>query len=314
MTSQAKVWVTSLQRRRSLSIRRREAVIGYLYLTPWLLGFILFTLGPMIASLVLSFTDFDLATDPSFLGLRNYRFAFVEDRLFWHSLSRTLYFSLIVVPLGMAGSLLAAMLLDQKLVASNVFRTFFFLPHLTPIVAAAILWRWILQPQIGPINYILSRVGIVGPAWLASPAWAVPALAIIALWRSTGGNRMMIFLAALQGVPQELYEAADIDGASFWHKFWHVTLPMLSPTLFLNMVLAIIAAFKVFASAFVATQGGPVYATWFYALHLYHNAFELFHMGYASALAWIFFIVLLVLTLIQFKSAGRWVYYAGEVR
>ncbi len=301
--------------RSGLSVaRRREAFTAYLYLLPWLAGFVLFQAGPMLASFGLSFTDFDLVTKPSFVGIQNYRTALTGDRLFWPSLVRTALFAGLSVPLGIIGSLLAAVLLNRKLFGTNAMRTAFFLPHLTPMVAAAVLWKWILQPQIGPVNYILSKIGVTGPGWLTMPQWAIPSLVIIALWRGVGGNRMMIFLAGLQGVPEELYEAAEIDGANGVQRFWNVTLPMLTPTIFVNMVLTIITSLKAFASAFVATQGGPVYATWFYALHLYHNAFELFELGYASALAWLLLLILLVFTYVQFQSSTRWVHYAGEVR
>ena len=306
--------VTEPPKRGLSAIRRREAFAGYLYLLPWLLGFLCFQLGPIIASFGLSFSDFDLVTTPRWVGFQNYVRALTDDRLFWPSLWRTARFSVLVVPLGVGGSLLAALLLNQKLFGKNLFRTLFFLPHLTPIVAAAILWKWIFEPSYGPLNYILSLVGIQGPAWLSMPKWAIPALVIIGLWRGVGGNRMMIFLAGLQGIPKELYEAADIDGANTLHKFWHVTLPMLSPTIFLNLILTIIGSFKSFASAFVATRGGPIYATWFYALHLYHNAFELFELGYASALAWILLLILLVFTYVQLRSSKRWVHYTAEVR
>ena len=295
-------------------MRKREAMAGYIYLLPWLLGFICFQAIPMIASLGLSFTDFDLVTKPSFLGIQNYKTAFMDDRLFWSSLKRTGHFVLLAVPLGITGSLLAALLLNQRLFGKTLFRTFFFLPHLTPIVAAAILWKWIFQPSYGPLNYLLAKIGIEGPGWLGVPSWAIPSLVIISLWRGIGGNRMMIFLAGLQGIPKELYEAAEIDGANALHRFFNVTLPILSPTLFLNLVLTVIGSFKVFSSAFIATSGGPIYATWFFSLHIYHNAFELFELGYASALAWVLLTILLAFTYIQFKSSHRWVHYASEVR
>jgi len=294
------------------AMRRREALYGFLFLTPWILGFLFFVGGPMVASLFLSLTDYDIVTPSKFVGLQNYTTAFTKDKLFWPSMGRTFYYAVVMVPLSLVGSLLAAVMLNQRALGTNAFRTFFFLPHLTPIVASALLWQWILQPEVGPVNYLLSRVGVKGPAWLSSKEWAIPSLMIMALWGSIGGNRMMIFLAGLQGVPQELYEAADIDGANAWHRFKHVTLPMLTPTIFFNLVLGIIAALKVFTSAFVTTKGGPAYATWFYALHIYTNAFEYFEMGYASALAWIFFVVMFTFTYLQFRSSARWVYYAGE--
>ncbi|MCB0085963.1 MAG: sugar ABC transporter permease, partial [Caldilineaceae bacterium] len=200
----------------------------------------------------------------------------------------------------------------QGVKGTNIFRTLFFLPSLTPAVALALLWSWLFHPSVGPINVVLRWMGIAGPGWLTSKEWALPALIIISLWAAIGGNSMLIFLAGLQGVPRELYEAAAIDGAGSWARFRAVTLPLITPTLFFNLVLGIIGALKVFTLAFVATLGGPSYATWFYALHIYRQAFEYFRMGYGSALAWIFVVILLIFTFIQLRLSNRWVYYAGD--
>jgi multiple sugar transport system permease protein len=224
-----------------------------------------------------------------------------------------LTWSVLTVPLGIVGSLLAAILLNQGLKGRALYRTFFFLPHLTPTVAAAMLWVWILQPDIGLINSLLERVGIIGPMWLQSMKWALPSLAMISLWTGIGGNRMLIFLAGLQAIPESLYEAAEIDGAGAIHKTLHITLPMISPAIFFNMVLGIISSFRVFSMAFVTTSGGPAYATHFYALHLYVKAFVSFDMGYGSALAWIFFAAVLILTVFQLWLQKHWVYYEGAV-
>lgn len=301
-------------RHRLSPARRREMIEGYLFLSPWILGFLLFVGGPMIASFLLSFSAYDVIGAPRWVGLDNFYHAFLRDRLFWSSLGRTFYFAAIVVPIGIVGSLLLALLLNQAIKGKAIFRTVFFLPHLTPIVATTVLWMWIFQPQVGLANYLLKGIGIAGPSWLSSTEWAIPALIIMALWRSMGGERMMIFLAGLQGIPQELYEAAEIDGAGRFAKFQHVTVPMLSPTIFFNLVLGVIGALKVFAAAYVATAGGPAYATWFFALHIFTNAFVYYDMGYASALAWLFLLIMLTFTYIQFRSARRWVYYAGEER
>lgn len=297
-----------------LRMRRREAVLGYLYISPWILGFILWVGGPIIASLILSLTNYNILKPPRFVGLYNFRYALTGDKLFWSSMGRTFYYATVVVPVGTLGSLVLAILLNQKFPATTMLRTLYFLPHLTPAVASILLWKWILQPDVGLMNFALAKIGIQGPQWLGSMEWAIPSLIIMALWGSIGGNRMMIFLAGLQGVPQELYEAADIDGASSWDKFRHVTVPMVSPTIFFNLVLGVIGALRVFTSAFVATGGGPAYATWFYALHIYQNAFQYFQVGYAAALAWLFFIVMFSFTYFQFRASARWVYYAGEVR
>jgi multiple sugar transport system permease protein len=276
------------------------------------LGFLFFTFGPMLASLGFSFTNYRVINEARWIGLENYRYAFTEDNLFWSSLAITFYFMLASVPLGLLGSLLLAILLNQRLRGETWFRTFFFLPSLTPLVAAAILWIWILHPEVGLLNYLLSLVGIDGPPWLGSSRWAMPSIVIITLWTSIGGGRMIIFLAGLQGVPQELYEAAVIDGAGDWAKFRYITIPMISPAIFFNLVLGIIGALQVFTTAYVTTRGGPGRATWFFALHIYTNAFEYFDMGYASTLSLILFVILLVFTIIQMRLSDKWVYYAGS--
>ena len=306
--------VTAPRTARAYSRRRREAIEGYLYLSPWILGFLFFVGGPMVASLLLSLTEYRITSPPTFIGLDNYRTAFTEARLFWPSLGRTFYFAIISVPVGITGSLLLAALLNQGLRGTTLFRTVFFLPSLTPVVASALLWTMLLQPETGVINYALRMLGIPGPRWFGSVQWAIPGLILMNTWGSIGGNRMMIFLAGLQGVPDSLYDAAAIDGANGWQSFQHVTLPMISPTVFFNLVLGIIGALRVFAAAMIATQGGPAYATWFFALHIYTQAFQYFEMGYASALAWSFLVVMLGFTYIQFRSSSRWVYYEGDVR
>jgi multiple sugar transport system permease protein len=295
-------------------LRTREALAGYLFLLPWLLGLLLFVVGPMLASAYFSLTNYDVVNTPKFVGLKNYQDIFNKDRLFWPSILLTLRYAIIVVPLSLIGSLAAAMLLNQALRGTAFFRTFFFLPHLTPIAASAVLWAWLFNPDVGPINYFIRTYLSIEnpPGWFRDPQWAMTGLIIMAMWGAIGGNTMLIFLAGLQGVPQELYEAAAIDGASAWAKFRNVTIPLLTPTIFFNMVLGIIGALRVFTAAFVATAGGPAYATWFYALHIYNSAFKYFEMGYASALAWIFFFVMFVFTFIQFRASRRWVYYAGE--
>jgi multiple sugar transport system permease protein len=290
----------------------REALWGYAFLLPWVLGLAIFTVGPIVASAYFSLTEYDVLSPPKWVGLQNYEQAFFKDRQFWPSLWRTLVYSVAVVPLGLFGSLALATLLNQGVKATNVFRTVFFLPSLTPAVALAVLWTWLFHPGVGPINLILSWFGIPGPGWLASKEWAMPALIVITLWAAVGGNNMLIFLAGLQGVPQELYDAAEVDGAGGWHKFVNVTVPMISPTLLFNLILGVIGALKVFTLAFVATNGGPSYATWFLALHIYRQAFEYFRMGYGSALAWVFVVILLAFTYLQMTWSRRWVYYAGE--
>jgi multiple sugar transport system permease protein len=295
-------------------LRRQEALEGYLYLLPWLVGLVVFVGGPILASAYLSLTKFNAMQPPKFIGLQNYVYAFTRDSLFLPSIVRTFYFAALSIPVAMVLSLLVAILLNQKIIANSLWRAMFFLPTLTPVVAAAILWHWLLNPDVGLVNFLLAQIGIKGPGWLSSTEWAVPSLALVGLWVSVGGSRMIIFLAGLQDVPQELVEAAEIDGAGRWAKFWHVTLPMITPTVFFNLVLGVIFALRTFEIAFVATAGGPARATWFISLHIYQNAFISFDLGYASSLAWMFLLVLFALTYVQFRLSGSWVYYSGERR
>ncbi|MCC6174980.1 MAG: sugar ABC transporter permease [Chloroflexi bacterium] len=312
---------TSRAASRQGSLRREEVFWAYAFLTPWIIGLVVFVLGPMLFSLVLSFYTYTLGRDYSFAGLDNWIRAFTKDEFFWPSVGRTVVYTAIVVPLSVFGALCTAMLLNQKLRFTTVYRTVFFMPHLVPIVAAVYIWLWLLNGQYGLINeviwqigYHLTGTGFKGPNWFGDTFWALPALMAIALWGAIGGNMMVIFLAGLQGIPQELYEVAAIDGAGPWSRFWHVTLPMISPTMFFNLVLASIGAVQTFTSAFFATGGGPAYATWLYGLHIYRTTFDYFDMGYGSTLAWIMFIGLSVFTYIQFRASRDLVYYAGEGR
>jgi multiple sugar transport system permease protein len=301
-------------RRGSSPLARRKALEGYLYIAPFLLGFLIFTAYPLLASLYLSFTNFNIISPPTWAGLENYQRAFSGDPQFWASLGRTGRYALLVVPIGIICSLLAAMLLNQGFKGTAFFRTIFFLPSITPVIASVLIWLWLLQPSIGVVNYLLSLIGVPGPPWVQSTTWAIPSLVILSLWNTAGGSRMIVFLAGLQGVPQELYEAAHIDGASGWQRFWNVTVPMISPTIFFNLVISVIGALSVFSVAYIGTQGGPAYATYFYVYHLYLSAFQYNLMGYASALAWIFLVIVLTLTVVQFTLQKRWVYYAGDER
>ncbi len=307
-----------------LRMAQKEALEGYLYISPWLLGFLIFTLGPMLVSLYLSLTEYAIIKPPKFVGLNNYT-TIVNDPLFWKSLENTIYYTVIFVPLSILGSLGCALLLNRPLRGRSIFRSILFLPSITPVVATAVLWIWLLQPQVGLVNYLLSLVGIPGPGWLTSPAWAKPALILISLWGSIGGATMLIFLAGLQGVPSELLEAAEVDGAGGWTRFWRITLPLLSPTLFFATILGLIGAFQQFTLAYVATSsvgqgrpaGGPVYSTLFYVLNLYQQAFDYWNMGYASALAWTFLVFVLAITFVQLVLSRRWVYYeanAGDAK
>jgi len=290
-----------------------RAVWGYVFALPWVLGLIIFWVGPIVTSFYYSFTSFEVIGTPKWLGLANFDRAFFKDDLFWDSLGRTLSFAAFYVPAAIVGALLLAAMLNQKLKGTNIYRTIFFMPHLIPAVALAVVWTFLLQPRVGPINMMLRDIGIAEPpAWLSSRDTALYSVIMINVWAAVGGNTMLIFLAGLQGVPQELYEAAEIDGAGALRKFWNVTLPLLTPTIFFNLVLAIIGALKVFTTAWVATKGGPSYATWFFALHIYTEAFQYFRLGYASALAWVLAVIVMFFTWIQVQYSRRWVHYEGN--
>ncbi|MHB0874476.1 MAG: carbohydrate ABC transporter permease [Anaerolineae bacterium] len=302
-----------LRRQQRRGITEREEERGfYLFISPWLVGFVIFTLGPMIASFIISFMKYDVLSAPQFIGVENYRVMFTTDPLFWQSLEVTFVYSMGSVPLGMAASLFVAILMNQPVRGIYVFRTIYYLPSLITGVPSALLWMWVFNPSVGILNYGLSLIGIKGPLWLFSETWVLPSLIIMSLW-GIGGS-MIIYLASLQGVPQHLLEAAEIDGAGVLARFRHVTIPMISPVIFFNLVMSIIGSFQVFTSAFVMTQGGPANASLFYVLHLYRNAFSYFKMGYASALAWVLFAIILFFSLLVVRSSPAWVYYEGAVR
>jgi multiple sugar transport system permease protein len=306
----------TLAKRRRSGLARQEALFGYLFLLPWLIGLTVFVAIPILGAVLLSFTPYSLGRPVTFNGVDNYVRAFTNDAQFYNAIQRTFTWALSYIPLAVGGALMTALLLNQGLKATNVFRTIFFLPHLVPIVASVYIWTYLLNPKYGLINEALFRLTHIdpGPGWFASKEWALPSLVLLALWGAIGGNMMLIFLAGLQGVPKDLYEVAELDGANALHRFWHITLPMISPTVFFNLVLGIIGALSSFSNAFVATTGGPAYSTWLYALHIYQTGFQFSELGYACALAMIFFVILTILTVAQFQLQKRWVYYAGEVK
>lgn len=296
----------------SFSIQRRNWW-GVLFISPWLIGFIVFVAGPMIASLVLSFTHYDLSTARP-AGFDNFRRMLVEDYRFWKSLWNTVLYTALAVPLGLTGSLLLAVLLNQSLRAKGLWRACFYIPTLVPAAAASYLWMYMFNEYRGLVNQTLMAAGVAQadlPKWFGSTTLALPTMVLMSLW-GIGGARMIIFLAGLQNIPAALYEAASIDGATRFQQFRHVTVPMLSPVVFFNLILGAVGAFQVFTQAFLITSGGPDEATLFYALYLYRKAFEHFEMGYASALAWALFLILGGLTAIQFFTARYWVHYEGE--
>jgi len=288
-----------------------EELWGYLFISPWLLGFLVFTIGPMLVSLYWSFTKYEFPLSPRWNGIENYVNAFTKDELFPTALWNTSYYVLFSVPLGLAASLLLALLLDRKIPGRPLWRTIYYVPSIVPAVVTAFLFGYLFQPEFGLINGLLRQIGVDGPGWFNSVDWVKPTFILLALW-GAGGPTMIIFLAGLQNIPQELYEAAEVDGAGRLHKFWSITLPMLSPTIFFNLVTGIIAAFKIFTTAYVATGGGPYYASYFYVLHLFNNFFKYLNMGYASALAWLLFVIIMVFTLLQLRFARRWVYYESD--
>jgi len=288
----------------------REALEGYLFISPWLLGFLAFLAVPMLASFVISLTRWDIVSPPRFVGLRNYVELFLHDRLFWQSLKVTGIYAGTTVPLRLALALLAAVLLVRPVRGNQFFRTIVYTPEIVSGVALALLWSWLFNPEFGLINVTLGFLGIQGPGWIYTRAWALPALILMSAWKI--GGFMIIFLAAMQGIPRALYEAAELDGAGAISKFWRITFPMLSPAIFFNLVLGTITALQTFTEAYIMTRGGPGDATMLYSLYLYLSAFEFQEMGYASAMAWILFVISLGLTLFIFGALRKWVYYEGE--
>jgi len=286
----------------------RRNIEGYLFISPWIIGFVVFTAGALLGSFSISLTKWNIVGTPEIVGLANYQ-KMVEDRFFWQSIKVTLYY-LLNVPLNVVLGLLLALLLNQKVMGLSVFRTIFFLPSVASGVAVSLLWMWIFNPRFGIINVLLKKIGIIGPLWLGSEAWAIPALIIMSIWGVGGG--MLIYLGALQGIPTAFYEAATLDGAGAWKKLLHITVPMITPVLLLNLVMGVIVSFQVFTQAYVMTDGGPNYATLFYVMYLYQQAFVWFNMGYASALSWVLFLIILVFTVIILKTSSSWVYYESD--
>ncbi|GIV68085.1 carbohydrate ABC transporter permease [Caldilinea sp.] len=300
-----------MERKRFYTKRRlRQTIEGYLFISPWIIGFVLFTAGPIVASFVLSFFSWSLIRPPRLVWFDNYVVMFTRDPLFWQSLRVTMVYVVVAVPLQLLFALFLAILLNQKVRLIPFFRTLFYLPSQVSSVAMAVIFLWIYHPELGLVNDLLRLIGVQGPAWLISPQWALPALIGMSLW--TVGGSMIILLAGLQDIPQHLYEAAALDGAGELAKFRYVTLPMLSPVIFFILVLGIIAGFQYFAQAYVMTRGGPLNATLFYALYLYLNAFNFLKMGYAAALAWILLLIIMAVTILQLRLARYWVYYEFE--
>jgi multiple sugar transport system permease protein len=301
---------TSPQARHRRTAWRRN-LEGWLFASPWILGFLLWTLGPMVASFVIAFSEWDLIGSPRWVGAANLQ-AMWQDALVAQALKVTTLYALFSVPLHLIFGLGLAILLNNQIGGLRLYRTAFYLPSVLSGVAVALLWRWLFSKEFGLINALLYRIGIEGPSWLGDERWALPSLIAMSLWGVGAGA--IIYLAGLQGIPTDLYEAAEVDGARGWGRFWSITLPMMTPVLFFQLVTGFIGALQVFTEAFIMTRGGPNNATLFYLLYLYQNAFEYFRMGYGSALAWVLFLYILILTLLTVRSSQFWVFYEGEER
>ena len=313
------VTLTTTERRsRWRSRRMSENVQGWLFILPAILGFFIFQFGPVVASLVLSFTKYNIINPPEYIGFDNYKKMFTDDDLFTKSVTTTLQYSFLAIPLSLLVAYGVALLLNQNLRGMGIYRTIWYLPSLVPSVATAAVWGWLLNRNFGPINYMLGLVGLPQPGWLIDPNWVVPSLVLINLW--SVGSPMLIFLAGLQGVPQHLYDANAVDGGNAWHRFRDVTLPMTSSVVFFNLVMGIIGTFQTFSIVYILftpvggnqNNAGPDNAGLLYVLYLYRNAFLYFRSGYASAMAWILFLVIVALTILAFRTQRRWVYYETE--
>ncbi|RZT28710.1 carbohydrate ABC transporter membrane protein 1 (CUT1 family) [Kribbella sp. VKM Ac-2569] len=292
-------------------LRRREALWFYLFASPWIIGFVVFLLGPMIASIYISLTDWDSFTPPKFVGLENYTRLLTEDPVFWKALWNTFFYAAISVPLGLGIGLWLANLLNKQVRLRKVFRTLIYLPTLVPLVATAMIFKMVLAPS-GPLNDVLGVFSIPGPSWLLESIWVKPALILLSVWGAGGAT--VLLLAAMKGIPRELYEAAEVDGAGPFRQFWSITFPQLTPIIFFNLIMGLIGAFQVFSQVYILTKGGPDNASQMMVPLLFNEAFSFYHMGYASALSWLLFAVILVFTLLAFRTARRWVFYETEVK
>ena len=298
-----------------MKLNLRENLEGYLFISPWILGMVLFALGPILASFGLAFTRWNLFTDPEYVGWANFQ-KLAHDPLFYKSVFNTIYYTIFAVPLGLVLALGLAMLVNHRLRGVNFFRTAFFLPNVVAGIAMLLLWKWLFDPNFGLINLFLDWTGLMAvfewigigrPQWISSRAGAMPGMIFMSIW-GLGGS-MMIFLAGLQNIPRELIEAAELDGAGPWKRFRYVTVPLLTPTIFFLTMVGVIASLQIFNQAYVMTQGGPAHATLFYVLYLFQTAFERFQMGYACAMALVLFIITLIVSLIQLAMGKKWVHY-----
>ena len=301
-----------VSRRRMGVLERRDLRYGLLFASPWILGIVLLYAYPIGASLFYSFTDYTILRAPEWSGLANLKSLFTNDPVFRRSLGNSFYYALIYVPLSIAFGISIALMLNMKIKGQPIYRTIYFLPVLVPDVALAILWQWLLNPQVGLVNALLWNIfHVVGPGWIADPQWSKPAVILMGLWGV--GQAVIIYLAGLQDVPKELYDAAEVDGANWWHRIWKITLPMISPTIFFMLITNMIGSLQVFTVPYIMSSGDgrPAQSLMFYSMYLYRNAFVYFKMGLASAMAWILLVLVLVETILVFRSSAGWVHYQG---
>jgi multiple sugar transport system permease protein len=302
----------AMSARRPSRRRTGAGITPWLFISPWILGFFLFTLGPLAFSLAMSFFDWPVVGQRTFVGLENYREMLTEDPQFWHSLGVTVKFAALFVPLNVAVSFLLAVLLNTRVRGTAFFRTAFYLPSVISGVALVAIWSWIYSQRYGLLNYLLGLAGLDGVNWLGEPTWAVAAIVIASLWGL--GGTMLILLAGLQSIPKELYEAARVSGVPAWAQALHITLPMLSPMLLFTLITSIISAFQQLTIALLLTEGGPLGSTYFFAMYIYETAFRFHDMGYAAAMSWIMFVIVLALSMLVLRSSSAWVHYEGEVK
>lgn len=299
-------------------MRKKEAFWFYVFVSPWVFGFLAITLGPMVYSFFLSLTNWDLFTAPKFIGLTNYVKLFTKDTIFWKTVFNTLYYAFISVPLGMAFSLFIAYFLNRPIKGSAIYRTLYYIPATVPGVASALLFKWLLAPDVGMINRFLALFGVDGPSWLLEPAWVKPALILMSMW-AVGAN-ITLLMAGIRSIPNEFYEAAELDGATPIYQYYRITLPLLTPIIFFNVINGLIGSLQIFTQIYVmtgtggASMGGPNNASMMIVPYLFNNGFRFYKMGYASAIAWILFVLVMLLTLLVFRSSSAWVYYETEVR
>jgi multiple sugar transport system permease protein len=287
--------------------KKQEIMEAYLMLLPALIGLVFLTAGPVIGSFFISFTNWEIVRAPHWIGLSNYKELYATE-LFWKVLKNTLLYTLLSVPACVVFSFVLAILVNMKVKGMMWFRAIYFWPVVSSMTAIAIAWTWLYNPDTGLINYLLSFIHVRGPAWLKSTEWAMISLAIVSVWKSVG-YYMVIFLAGLQSIPPDLYEASKIDGANRWHQLRHITIPLVSPTTFFVLVMAVIGSFQIFDQTVIMTKGGPAYSTLTLSFYIYENAFEWYRMGFAAAMAYVLFIIVFVFTFIQLRLQNRWVFY-----